>query len=100
MTIFDPHWVQNGRDVSVSFSITWQTEETLRLVKLSYINDTIRKLGMTQADEGAHPVWDGIKVAAYDVLRPVYDVVKRIVGGRRRAVALLFGRKESAALAG
>ncbi|MBO6634839.1 MAG: transcriptional regulator, partial [Parvibaculum sp.] len=98
--IFDPHWVQNGPEVSVSFSITWHTEETLRLVKLSYINAALRKLGMPQSDEGAQPLWDGIKVAAYDVLRPVYDLVKRVVGGRRKAVALLFGRKEPAVAAG
>lgn len=97
--IFDPHWVQNGPEVSVSFSVTWQTEATLRLVKLSYINATLRKLGMPQADEGAHPVWDGIKVAAYDALRPLYDTVKHIVGGRRRAVVLLFGRKGTAVAA-
>ncbi len=94
--IFDPHWVQNGPEVSVSFSITWQTEETIRLVKLSYINAVLRKLGMPQADEGVHPSWDGIKVAAYDILRPLYDVVKRVLGDRRRAVALLFGRKQAA----
>lgn len=90
--IFNPHWVQNGDAVSVSFSITWQTEETERLVKLSYVNAVLRKLGWPQADAGAHDTWDDVKVAAYDILRPAYDAVKKLVGDRRKALALFFGR--------
>lgn len=91
--IFDPHWVQNGDAVSVSFSITWQTEETERLVKLSYVNAVLRKFGWPQAEAGAHETWDDVKVAAYDILRPAYDAVKKLVGDRRKALALFFGRK-------
>lgn len=94
--IFAPHWVQNGDEVSVSFSITWHTEETDRLVKLSYVNAMLRRFGMPQGEAGAIPVWDDVKVAAYNMLRPVYDAVKRAVGGRHRALALFFGRKETA----
>src|SRR3546814_4592717 len=28
--LFDPHWVQNGPEVSVSFSITWHTDHYWR----------------------------------------------------------------------
>lgn len=94
--IFAPHWVQNGGEVSVSFSITWHTAKSQRLVKLSYVNSMLRKLGIPQADEGEHPLWDGAKVAAYDVLRPVYDALKRLVGDRHKATALLFGKKTPA----
>lgn len=94
--IFAPHWVQNGEDVSVSFSITWHTEETRHLVKLSYMNAGLRKLGFPQADAGVHPLWDKAKVAAYDVLRSAYDAVKRFAGDRQRAIALFFGRKTPA----
>lgn len=98
--IFAPHWVQNGNEVSVSFSITWHTEESERLVKLSYVNAMLRKFGMPQGEVGASPVWDDLKVAAYNMLRPVYDAVKHVVGGRHRALALFFGKKEVAAAAG
>lgn len=89
--LFDPHWVQNGPEVSVSFSITWHTDHSLRMVKLSYVNAGLRRLGMPQASVGAHPAVDSIKVAAYDVARFGYDLVKRLLGGRKKAVALVFG---------
>jgi hypothetical protein len=91
--LFAPHWVQNGNEVSVSFSITWHTEASQRLVKLSYMNAGLRRLGFPQADAGEHPLWDRAKVAAYDVLRPAYDTVRRLVGDRRKAIAIFFGRK-------
>src|SRR3546814_8282663 len=75
--LFDPHWVQNGPEVSVSFSITWHTDYSLRMVKLSYVNAGLRKLGMPQASVGTHPVIDAMKVAAYDVARFGYDLMKR-----------------------
>ena len=91
--LFDPHWVQNGPEVSVSFSITWHTDTSLKLVKLSYINAALRKFGFPQAPAGTHKALDAIKVAAYDVLRPIYDTLKKLVGDRHRAMALVFGRK-------
>lgn len=89
--LFDPHWVQNGPDVSVSFSITWHTAHSLRMVKLSYVNAGLRRFGMPQASAGTHPALDAIKVAAYDTARFGYDLVKRLLGGRKRATALVFG---------
>lgn len=89
--LFDPHWVQNGPEVSVSFSITWHTDHSLRMVKLSYVNAGLRRIGLPQASVGTYPVIDTIKVAAYDVARLGYDLVKRLLGGRKRAVALVFG---------
>lgn len=94
--LFDPHWVQNGPEVSVSFSITWHTDHSLRMVKLSYMNAGLRRLGVPQASVGAHPALDAIKVAAYDVARFGYDLMKRVLGGRKKAVALVFGRKAAA----
>lgn len=91
--LFDPHWVQNGPEVSVSFSITWHTDHSLRMVKLSYVNAGLRKLGMPQASVGVYPALDAVKVAAYDVARFGFDLMKRALGGREKAVALVFGRK-------
>lgn len=94
--LFDPHWVQNGPDVSVSFSITWHTDHSLRMVKLSYVNAGLRRLGMPQASIGVHPALDSIKVVAYDVARFGYDLVKRLLGGRKKAAALIFGGSAAA----
>jgi len=91
--IFDPHWVRNGDAVSISFSITWQTEETQRLVKLSYVNAVLRRFGWPQADAGVNETWDWVKIAAYQALRPLYDAVKKLVGDRRKALAIFLGRK-------
>ena len=98
--IFAPHWVQNGGEVSISFSITWHTAETERLVKLSYVNAMLRKLGMPQGEAGRRPVWDDVKVAAYNMLRPIYDAAKFALRGRRGALGLIFGRKTAVAAAG
>lgn len=94
--LFDPHWVRNGPDVSVSFSITWHSATSLRLVKLSYVNAVLRKLGFPQAPAGARKALDAVKVATYDLLRPVYDAIKTFVGDRRKAVAIVFGRPSTA----
>ena len=94
--LFDPHWVQNGPDVSVSFSITWHTDYSLRMVKLSYVNAGLRRLGLPQASVGVHPALDTIKVAAYDVARFGYDIVKHVLGGRKKAVELVFGKNAAA----
>ena len=94
--IFDPHWVQNGPEVSVSFSITWHTERSDWLCKLSYMNAGLRKLGFPQAEEGTHPVWDEAKVLAYHGLRPLYDLTKKLLGNRGRAVSLFFGKEAAA----
>ena len=90
-----PHWVQNGNEVSVSFSITWMTEEAEKFVSLQYVNAVLRKLGWPQAEPGEHKLWDGVKVAAYRALRPLYDGLKKLVGDRDKAVAIVFGRKEA-----
>ncbi len=89
--LFDPHWVQNGPEVSVSFSVTWHTDHSLRMVKLSYVNAGLRRLGLPQASASVHPVLDSIKVAAYGVARFGYDLVKCVLSKRKKAAALLFG---------
>lgn len=94
--LFDPHWVQNGPEISVSFSITWHTDYSLRMVKLSYVNAGLRRFGLPQASAGVHPALDTVKVAAYDVARFGYDMMKRLLGERKRAAALLFGRDATA----
>jgi len=94
--IFAPHWVQNGPEVSVSFSVTWHTEHSDWLVKLSYMNAALRKFGFPQAQEGMHPAWDKAKVMAYNVMRPAYDLAKKLLGDRKRAVSLFFGKQAAA----
>ena len=56
-----PHWVQNGPEVSVSFSITFQTPQTLRGAHVHRMNARLRRLGLNPAGMGGSPVVEGLK---------------------------------------
>ncbi len=57
-----PHWVQNGPEVSVSFSITFQTDDSARRQSLHRLNAWLRKRGMRPADVGASGWRDQLKM--------------------------------------
>ena len=42
-----PHWVQNGDDVSVSFSITFRSEAGDRRQRVYWVNHRLRSLGLS-----------------------------------------------------
>ncbi|MEZ6095974.1 MAG: cupin-like domain-containing protein [Pirellulaceae bacterium] len=56
-----PHWVQNGPEVSVSFSITFQTDDSRRIQSLHRLNSKIRKFGIKPANVGTSPWRDRLK---------------------------------------
>lgn len=56
-----PHWVQNGPDVSVSFSITFQTDDSSRRQSLHRMNGWLRKRGIRPSDVGTSPWQDDLK---------------------------------------
>ncbi len=56
-----PHWVQNGPDVSVSFSITFQTDSSRRRQSLHRLNAKMRKLGIKPSNVGDSPWRDQFK---------------------------------------
>ena len=70
-----PHWVKNGNDVSISFSITFQTPASERRATLYRLNGHIRKLGITPAPVGESNARDAIKFyffqAGKRALRPL-----------------------------
>jgi hypothetical protein len=53
-----PHWVQNGEDVSVSFSITFRTPDLDRRRALYRMNDRLRRWGLSPAPVGSRPMRD------------------------------------------
>ena len=56
-----PHYVQNGDEVSVSFSITFRTPDLDRRRGLYQINDAIRRRGKTPPPVGSRPVRDALR---------------------------------------
>jgi hypothetical protein len=60
--INSPHWVQNGNAVSVSFSITFHSEQSDRIARLYKLNGLLRrKLGVTPTPVGYKPRLDALK---------------------------------------
>lgn len=64
-----PHFVRNGSNVSVSFSITFRTPhiETEKLVHLA--NGRLRQFGLHPSPVGSNTSIDALKVMAFRVLR-------------------------------
>jgi hypothetical protein len=71
-----PHWLKNGDNVSVSLSINFQWREEA-WENLYRANHYLRRMGVTPASPGRHPVADRIKRGAYSAVRAVQRGVKR-----------------------
>ena len=64
-----PHWVQNGPEVSVSFSITFQTQASMRRKHAHRMNARLRRLGVEPRPVGQSPLRDNLKQLCYRVVR-------------------------------
>ena len=56
-----PHWVQNGDDVSISLSVTFRSESSVREAELYRLNHRLRGLGITPAPVGTVTARDSAK---------------------------------------
>ncbi len=72
-----PHWVQNGSEVSVSFSITFQTNDSLKRQTLHRFNRRLRNLGITPSPVGIRPGRDASKLAVLAALRQTSRLWRR-----------------------
>ncbi len=59
-----PHWVKNGSEVSISFSITFQTDSSQRRQSLHRWNNGLRRFGWTPSNVGQKPWLDELKFVA------------------------------------
>lgn len=73
----DPHYVENGDEVSVSLGITFHDADTRRRRKIQTMNHMLRRVGLPQPVPGIRPKADGVKVAAYDTVNAVLDPIRR-----------------------
>src|SRR5207245_10351601 len=60
-----PHWVKNGPEVSVSFSITFRTAHSARRELLYKANARLRKLGLKPTPVGQSILLDRTKQLAF-----------------------------------
>jgi hypothetical protein len=60
-----PHWVQNGPEVSVSFSITYRTSASARMAQAHKLNAALRRWGVRPAPVGESWLRDAMKQLAF-----------------------------------
>jgi Cupin-like domain len=72
-----PHWVKNGPDLSISFSITWRSEWSFMEADARALNGLLRGLGMNPASPKRFPHQNVIKSVAYRAVRKARSIVSR-----------------------
>ncbi len=70
-----PHWVENGSEVSVSFSITFQTDKSMDRQTLHRFNRRLRKAGITPSPVGLNPRSDARKSLFLNTIRKAKSIV-------------------------
>ena len=72
-----PHWVKNGPAVSVSLSITFQTPDNQRTIRVHSLNARLRRLGISPTPPGQRPALDRRKAACAQALARLRGVRRR-----------------------
>ena len=74
-----PHFVQNGPEVSLSFSITFRTPDLERRSVVYAVNGDLRRRGWRPSAFGVHPWRDGLKHIAFRAWRRAWRLAGRSV---------------------
>ncbi len=72
-----PHWVQNGLEVSVSFSITFRTPDLDQRRGVYSFNAGVRKYGMTPVPRGVCSIRDGFKYQTTRLYQKIQGLFKQ-----------------------
>jgi hypothetical protein len=72
-----PHWVKNGEEVSISFSITFRSASTDRSEAVRLFNAGLRKRGFHPNPLGRSPIMDTAKYQAYRVQRRLQRLLRK-----------------------
>jgi hypothetical protein len=72
-----PHWVQNGEEVSISFSITFRTPDLDRRRTLYRLNADLRRRGWRPPAVGARPWRDAILYNGWRAFRKTNTLIQR-----------------------
>jgi hypothetical protein len=71
-----PHWVKNGNEVSISFSITFRTRESERSGIVYNVNHRLRKRGFNPTPYGKSAARDAAKFYAFRAARRAKKLLK------------------------
>ena len=66
---FAPHWVRNSPRPSISLSITFRTERSLRDERIRHVNARLKRLHVTPKPPGVSRWRDEIKAQAFETAR-------------------------------
>jgi hypothetical protein len=69
-----PHWIKNGPDLSISFSITWRSLWSYREADARGFNHVLRGLGLSPRAPGRFPQQNIAKSLAYRAIRRVRGI--------------------------
>jgi hypothetical protein len=72
-----PHWVQNGPATSMSFSVTYATEDTMSLERAYRMNAFLRKAGLRPKPVGDSSARDAIKQQAWRLVHQARRLLRR-----------------------
>jgi hypothetical protein len=75
-----PHWVKNFDEVSISFSITFNTAQSEFLNDVYAMNARLRKLRLSPEPPGSNPSSDKAKAAVWRNLRRGKNLVQSVSG--------------------
>lgn len=70
-----PHYVENGPQVSISFSITFQTRDSADRQSLHRFNRQLRRFGMTPSEVGTSPWRDSAKLSFLRTFRSTKSLI-------------------------
>jgi ribosomal protein L16 Arg81 hydroxylase len=90
-----PHYVQTADSYSISFAITWKSEEVRRRNDIFVVNSMLRGLGMPQMPPGAQPALDRLKLAAIRGVAAVVEPFRRSETVRRTLRRIVLGRRSN-----
>jgi len=74
--VTSPHWVKNGDDVSISFSITFQSAEIEHRSHIYKVNAILRKAGCAPTAPGVSVLRDALKLWIFNILRGVKRMLR------------------------
>ncbi|MDB5300392.1 MAG: Cupin superfamily protein [Phycisphaerales bacterium] len=75
-----PHWVKNGPDVSISFSVAYQTPASDRVIALYDANARLRRLGLRPTPPSRSRFRDSLKLGVSSMVTRV----QKLLGGSGR----------------
>lgn len=69
-----PHWVKNGNEVSISFSITFRSRDSQRRAVVRQFNSVLRERGFQPRPVGSSSITDAVKYFSYRAVRRTRQV--------------------------